>query len=192
MKKEILIFLSDNYADWEGSYICSELNHPDTGFVVKTLSLTNNPVKSMGGFTVIPDYTINDLPTDYHMLILVGGTSWSQRKNEAIKPIVDRCAEKKIPVAAICDACTFLADKGFLDNIKHTGNSANHLKEFAPHYKGTAHFVEKQAVSAEGFITANGTAAVEFSRGILTYFGLMKPKELENWFQMFKIGFYTK
>lgn len=37
MKKEILVFISDNYANWEGAYICSELNKSETGFVVKTL-----------------------------------------------------------------------------------------------------------------------------------------------------------
>ncbi|WP_152657979.1 hypothetical protein [Oceanobacillus sp. CFH 90083] len=60
-------------------------------------------------------------------------------------------------------------NKGYLDHIIHTGNSTAHLIEAAPDYKGKEHFIEKQAVSTEGFITANGTAAVEFSREILKY-----------------------
>ncbi|WP_077603535.1 type 1 glutamine amidotransferase family protein [Oceanobacillus sojae] len=191
MKKEILIFLSDNYADWEGAYICSELNSPETGYAVKTLSFSKNPVKSMGGFTVIPDYTINEMPTDFHMLIMVGGTSWAKGQNEAIKPVVDMCVKKKIPIAAICDACTFLADKGYLNHIKHTGNSTAHLIKGAPGYKGKEYFIGKQAVSTTGFITANGTAAVEFAREILKYFEIMEQAELKEWYQMFKKGFYT-
>ncbi|MCT1902968.1 type 1 glutamine amidotransferase family protein [Oceanobacillus sp. FSL W8-0428] len=191
MKKEILIFLPENYADWEGSYICSELNNPKTGYAVKTLSLSKNPVKSMGGFTVIPDYTINEIPENFHMLIMVGGTTWAKPQNEVVKSVVDMCVEKKIPVAAICDACTFLADKGYLDHIKHTGNSAAHLIKGAPGYKGKEHFIEKQAVSTKGFITANGTAAVEFAREILKYFEIMEQAELKEWYQMFKKGFYT-
>lgn len=98
MKKEVLVFLSEDYGDWEGAYICSELNKPETGFAVKTMEIEKKPVKSMGGFTVIPDYGI--------------------------------------PVAAICDACTFFADHGYLDHIGHTGNSLYYLKRYAENYKG--------------------------------------------------------
>ena len=58
MKKEILVFISENYADWESAFICSELNKPETGFTIKTLAIGKNPIISMGGFTVVPDYTI--------------------------------------------------------------------------------------------------------------------------------------
>lgn len=190
MKKEILVFISENYADWEGAYVCSELNKAETNFVIRTLAVSNTPVKSMGGVTVIPDYTVNELPASFEMLILIGGTSWSKGKNESVQPVVDLCVNMKIPVAAICDACTFLADKGYLDCIEHTGNSSAYLEEFAPHYKGRKHFIEKQAVSASGFITANGTAAVEFAKEILKYLEVMQQDRLENWYQKFKVGFY--
>lgn len=39
MKKEVLVFLSEDYGDWEGTYICSELNKPETGFAVKTMAI---------------------------------------------------------------------------------------------------------------------------------------------------------
>lgn len=190
MKKEILVFLSDNYADWEGAYVCSEINKPETGFVIKTLAVDTDTVKSMGGFTILPDYTVDTLPAQFEMLILIGGTSWLQGKNDRVQSVVDLCISKKIPVAAICDACTFLADKGYLDSIKHTGNSAEYLEQFATHYKGKAKFVEKQVVCANNFITANGTSAVEFAAEILKCLHVMEQDDLRNWFQMFKVGFY--
>lgn len=55
MKKEVLVFIFDGYADWESAYVCSELNAPETGFAIKTLSLDKEPKTSMGGFQVIPD-----------------------------------------------------------------------------------------------------------------------------------------
>lgn len=192
MKKEILVFISDNYADWEGSYICSELNKPETGFVIKTLAVSNTPIKSMGGFMVVPDYTTATIPGKFELLILIGGTSWLQGENDSVQPIIDLCVNRKIPVAAICDACTFLADKGYLDDIEHTGNSAEYLEQFAPQYKGKAHFIEKQVVSAEAFITANGTSAVEFAKEILKHLNVMEQDKLENWYQMFKVGFYKE
>lgn len=189
-KKEILIFLPDNYADWEGAYISSELNKPETGFIVKTLAVNKNPIKSMGGFTVIPDYTISEIPADFQMIILVGGTSWLNVENDEVKSVVDLCMEKKIPLAAICDACTFLAENGYLDHAKHTGNSLEYLKEFASNYQGSENFIEKQVVSTDGLITANGTAAVEFSIEILKYFDLMPQNELDELYQIFKVGLY--
>lgn len=190
MKKEVLVFISDNYADWESGYICAELNKPETGFIVKTLAVQKSPIQSMGGFTVIPDYSIAELPAQFHMLILIGGTSWMKRKNDDVKQAVDWCVEKGIPVAAICDASTFLADKGYLDHIEHTGNSLPYLEEYAPGYKGAEHFIEKQVVSNERFITANGTSAVEFAKEILSYLQVMPDEQLEEWYRLFKIGFY--
>lgn len=192
MKKEILIFISENYADWEGAYVCSELNKPETDFAIKTLAVSNIAIKSMGGFTVIPDYTVDTLPVHFEMLILIGGTSWLKGINDGVQPVVDLCVDKKIPVAAICDACTFLADKGYLDHIEHSGNSSAYLEQFAPNYKGTKHFVEKQVVSTGKFITANGTSAVEFAKEILKYLGVMQKDDLDSWYQMFKNGFYKE
>jgi putative intracellular protease/amidase len=192
MKKEILVFISENYADWEGAYVCSRLNKPETDFSVKTLAINKNPIKSIGGFTVIPDYSIQEIPADFHMLILIGGTSWLKGHNDDIKPVIDLCITKEIPVAAICDACTFLADKGYLDHIEHTGNSSEYLEKFAKNYKGTKYFIENQVVSAERFITANGTSAIEFAKEILNYFGVMQKEDLDDWYHLFKVGFYQK
>ncbi|WP_234405582.1 DJ-1/PfpI family protein [Paenibacillus sp. IHBB 10380] len=124
------------------------------------------------------------------MLILVGGTSWLKSENDDVKQVVDLCVEQGIPVAAICDASTFLADNGYLDDIEHTGNSLPYLEEYAPGYKGSKHFIEKQVVSKERFITANGTSAVEFAKEILSYLQVMPEDQLEEWYHMFKVGFY--
>ena len=107
MKKEILVFISENYADWESAFICSELNKPETGFIIKTLAMSKNPIISMLGFTVVPDYSITEIPLHFHMLILVGGTSWMKNKNDDVKQAVNLCIKNNIPIAAICDACTF-------------------------------------------------------------------------------------
>ena len=190
MQKEVLVFISDGYADWESAYICAELNKPGTGFTVKTLALDKSPKRSMGGFTVLPDYSVEDCPQDFRLLILVGGTSWLGNANGAILPVLDRCRERKIPIAAICDACTFLAAHGFLDDQAHTGNSLAYIREHAPSYRGAAYFEERQAVAADGLITANGTSAVEFAREILRRLGVMDEAQLETWYRMFKIGYY--
>ncbi|WZY00647.1 type 1 glutamine amidotransferase family protein [Bacillus sp. FSL W7-1360] len=192
MKEEVIVFISEGYADWEGAYICSELNKPNTKFVIKTAGITKEPIKSMGGFTVIPDYSIGELPPHFAMLILIGGTSWMTGQNDHIKSIIDTCVDKGILVSAICDACTFLANNGYLDHTAHTGNSLDYLAKFAPNYTGEKHFMARQVVSTDSFITANGTAAIEFSREILKYLGVMQEKELDEWYHWFKVGFYEE
>ncbi|WP_124065666.1 type 1 glutamine amidotransferase family protein [Clostridium sp. E02] len=192
MKQEILVFLSNGYADWEGSYLCSELNKPTTGYVVKTVALSKNPVTSLGGFRVIPDYSIKELPSRFTMLLLIGGTAWLLGENDSIKETVDTCINQNIPIAAICDASTFLANNGYLDHISHTGNSLDYLEEFAPNYKGRNHFVEKQVVSTEHFITANGTSAVEFAKAILNRLSIMPKEKLESWYHNFKVGYFKE
>lgn len=32
MKKEVLVFIFDGYADWESAYVSSELNAPESGY----------------------------------------------------------------------------------------------------------------------------------------------------------------
>lgn len=105
MKKEVLIFISDGYADWEAGYISAELNKPESEYKVRTVSLNGENVHSMGGFTVVPDYTIDSLPAQFEMLILIGGTGWQD--NSAIIPVVEQCIQDRTPLAAICDATTF-------------------------------------------------------------------------------------
>ena len=47
--KEVLIFITDGFADWEASYVSAELSKPGTGFRVKTIAIDQEPKVSMGG-----------------------------------------------------------------------------------------------------------------------------------------------
>lgn len=190
MKKEVLIFISNGYADWEAGYISAELNKPESEYKVRTVSLNSDNVQSMGGFTVIPDYNIDNIPSQFEMLILIGGIGW--KDNSAITPVIERCIQDRTPIAAICDATTFLAEHGYLDHIPHTGNSLDYLKEYAPNYKGHINFIEKQTVSSDDIITANGTAALEFTREILKKLKVMPLEQIDGWYNFFKNGFYQE
>ena len=76
MKKEILFVLLNEFADTESAYIASLLNfglEPGKAkYTVKTLSVTKEPIVSMGGFRVLPDYDLQDVPDDYAGLVLIG------------------------------------------------------------------------------------------------------------------------
>ena len=190
MKKEILTFIFDGYADWESAYICSELNSLETDYIVKTLSLDKEAKISMGGFHVVPDYSINDYPEKFEMLILIGGDAWMEEKNNDIKPIVDYAVENNIPVAAICGATFFMGENGYLDNRKHSSNTLEFLKLKAPHYKGDSNYIEKQAVSDCNVITANGTATLEFAKEIMLYLNIRSEDKINEWYEFHKLGNY--
>lgn len=190
MKREILVFIFDGYADWESAYICSELNGAETDYIVKTLSLDKEPKVSMGGFRIIPDYSVSDYPQNFEMLLLIGGDAWVKQKNNAVLPVVKYAVKHLIPVAAICNAANFMAENGYLDNIKHSGNTLSYMKSQAPHYNGDSNFVEKQAVYDSGIITANGTATLEFAKEIMLCLKIKSAEKIDEWYKFNKVGFY--
>ena len=192
MKKEILVFIFDGYADWESAYICSELNYAETGYTVKTLSLDKDPKISMGGFRIIPDYSVRDYPKKFSMLLLNGGDAWSEQKNNYIQPVVEYAVKQHILVAAICNATNFMAENGYLDNIIHSGNTLDYMNAQAPHYKGHSNFIEKQAVECSGIITANGTASLEFAKEIMLYLNIKPVEKINEWYKFNKLGFYKQ
>ncbi|MBU5473709.1 MAG: glutamine amidotransferase [Clostridiales bacterium] len=188
--KEVLVFIFDGFADWEPAYICAELNAPGTGYTVKTISFDKKAKVSMGGFHVIPDYAINDYPSDFSLLILTGGTAWIEQKNNGILPVVDYAISKHIPVGAICNAVNFMAENGYLDKIKHSGNTLEFMKAQAPHYKGDDNFLEVQAVCDSNIITANGSATLEFAKKIMELLDVKSEQARLEWYQLNKSGFY--
>ncbi|MDT9025614.1 type 1 glutamine amidotransferase family protein [Rossellomorea yichunensis] len=190
--KKVLVFVTDGFADWEASYVTAEINKPETGYQVQTIAIDKDPKVSMGGFTVLPDFSLQGAPLEFEMLIIPGGTGWREEKNQQAKQLVDYCFEHDIPVAAICDATTFLGIHGYLDHLKHTGNSLPYLKEGAPDYRGEENYIADQSVSDGCLITANGSGAVEFSRDILRKLGVLEGEELDRWYDIFKNGFIKK
>ncbi len=190
MKKEVLVFIFDGYADWEGAHICSELNTPETDYIIKTISLDKTPKISMGGFRIIPDYSINDFPKKFEILLLIGGYTWIEQKNNGIKPVVEYAVQNNIPVGAICSAVNFMAENGYLDHIRHTGNTLEFMKSQAPHYKGECYFSKEQAVCDSNIITANDTASLEFAREVMLYLNVKTVEEIDKWYKFNKLGMF--
>ena len=59
MKKTILFVILEQYADWEAAYLSSAIAMlGQDNYEIKTVSLTTNPVHSIGGFQVAADEKI--------------------------------------------------------------------------------------------------------------------------------------
>lgn len=191
MKKTVLLFLLSNYADWELGYVAAELNSDDDSnpYCVKTVGLTNDPVHSMGGLRVLPDYSLETVPEEYEALILIGGTGWRDSNSIEIVPFVKATLEKHKLVAGICDGSVFLAKHGFLNHVKHTSNSLEDLKEYASkEYTNAQEFLNDPAVADGTIITANGTAPLEFARLIFIKLHLDSEEVITKWYNYNKLG----
>ncbi|MEG1615941.1 MAG: type 1 glutamine amidotransferase family protein [Bacteroidales bacterium] len=196
MKKEILFILLDNFADWEGAYIAPNLNAgvepgSESKYIVKTVSVTKDPVVSIGGFKVLPDYGINDIPTDYAGILLIGGMSWFTPEAELIVPLVKDAIEKKKLVCGICNGSVFLGMHGFLNNVNHTSNGLEYLKQFAgANYTGESLYINEPSVRSGNIVTANGFSALEFCREILYALKADSPNKIERSYRMNKTGLW--
>lgn len=195
MKKEIIFVILNGFADWEAAHLAVCVN---TGvkpgrpvkYTAKTLSLTKDPVISIGGFRVLPDYDIHTLPEDYAGLVLVGGDNWFSPEAESIVPLVEKMVRENKLVAGICNASVFLGKHGFLNHVKHTSNTLDYLKNMAGEkYTGETNYIEKQAVCDGNIVTANGTAQLEFCREILYALNADEPEIIEESYSFYKKGF---
>ena len=187
-KNEILLVLTDRWCDWEASYIIAVANS-FSDYTVKTIAVDTDPKVSMGGVRAQVDYRIEDY-IDFHALaivILPGGLSWEENAYHEIAEFIRTVQEKKIPVAAICGATTFLSKHGFLDHVRHTGDSLE-LLQSQRGYHGQALYVPAQTVADGGIITANETAAVEFAYEIMKLLQLDSDEELAQWYDNFQNG----
>ena len=54
------------------------------------------PVSSIGGFKVLPDYGLNDMPENYAGLVLIGGMNWFSPLGELIVPLVEKAVKENI------------------------------------------------------------------------------------------------
>ena len=192
MKKNILLFVFDGFADWEAAYAATGITKSGQ-YNLKTLALDKNPKRSMGGMLVHPDldfFPETDLKdidkSTTAMLILPGGTSWEEGENLAIVDLVLHCVQHHIPVAAICGATFFLADLGLLNNIGHTSNDVNYLRYVSPLYRGEDRYINRPSVRSTGIITANGTAPIEFAKDIFVELGISDHENVSAWFHYFE------
>jgi len=196
MKKEIILIGLNEFADWEAAFIAPALHAGvapgrPTKYVVKTMSLTKEPIVSIGGVNMLPDYDLQTVSKDYAGIILIGGMQWFTPEAQQLLPIVEEAVKNGKLVAAICNASIFLGMNGFLDNVKHTSNTLEYLKSIAgAKYSGDDHYVNAQAVRDNNIITANGTGYLEFCREILYALEADTAEKIEEYYTFNKSGLY--
>lgn len=191
----VYIYVLDTLADWEIGYITSELNSgrffkKDAPRVsVKTVSLSKEPIKTMGGLTVVPDCEIADIAVaKSSVLILPGANTWNDPKHSAVIEAARELLSVGGTVGAICGATVALANCGLLDNRLHTSNGPGFLEMTAPDYKGQGFYVDKPSVADKNLITAAPTGALTWTKQIIEHLGVFQENTLKAWYEYFNTG----
>ncbi len=186
--REVLLFLTDRWADWEASFAIAEINSAPE-YVVKTIAKDKLPKTSIGGIRAGIDYVIADYQdtSALAMVILPGGFSWKEGPHGEIADFIRMVFQRNIPIAAICGATVFLGKHRFLDRVRHTGDDLDQFLN-EPGYHGSDFYVPVQLVRDKGFITANETASVAFAREIFKALQIDTEDEIEAWYDRFQNG----
>lgn len=191
----IYVYLLDTLADWETGYVTAELNSgrffkkgapPVT---VKTVGVSEKPVKTMGGLTVIPDCVVDDIAVnDKSVLLLPGADTWNNPVHEAIIKKAEALLSAGATVCAICGATAALADAGLLDSRPHTSNGAGFLETVSPGYRGQSFYVDEPSVADHNLITAGSTGPLLWAKQIIERLDVFLPETLNAWYAYFSTG----
>ncbi len=192
----VFVFLHDGYADWELGYLLPELQTPSpTPGVEKrcrsvvTFGLGSGAVTSLGGLVVQPQRCLRDVrPAEIDALILPGGIFWETFKEPPLDALVRETAACGAVLGAICAATGYLAQLGLLDDLRHSSNSLDFLRQRAPAYRGECLFQPDLATADRGLVTASGLGAVDFTYRLLLALEVYPREVCGVWLDAFKHG----
>ena len=192
MKKEVLFVLLNEFADWEVAFLAPCINQgvmpgSPIPYTVKTVSSSKEAVVSIGGLKVIPDYDPLSIPDDYAALVLIGGDKWFTDEADFVTLLVRKAIQDNKVIGGICNGSIYLGMQGVLNNVNHTSNGLDVLKQQAKEaYTGDKYYKEGIAVRDGNIITANGTQYLEFAKEVLIALSADTPSRIEECYDFFK------
>ena len=196
MSNEILYILLPDYAAHEAVYLSQAIASDDFAlkknpkYVNRCVAPILEPVTAISGFRTVPDYSFDAMPDEYAAIVLVGGFGWATPIADNVATIVRKAIDKGKIVGAICNAASFMAKHGFLNNIKHTGNGLEQLKMWGgSNYTNAEGYVNSQVVTDKNIVTANGSATLEFAKELLLLLKNDTPERIEMYYRFNKQGF---
>lgn len=183
MSKPVYLAVYNTLADWEPGHATAQLAR--AGYEIRTVGLTREPVTTVGGLRIQPDLALDDVrPADAALLILPGADLWDTGDELALFARKAReFLDAGVPVAAICGATAGMAREGLLDDRDHTSAISFYLA--ATGYGGGERYVEADAVTDGGLVTAGLTEPVAFAREILRLLKVYDDEAVDAWYRLF-------
>jgi len=185
--KAIYLLVVDGYADWEPAHAVAELRRQGQ-YRIETVGLSEAPVQSMGGITVLPSKHISEVnPADVAAFILPGGDRWESAPIEPeLEQLLRRLDSGGVPIAAICGATVAVTRLGLLRGRRHTSNGLEYIRAQVPEYADAGAYVDAPAVRDRKLITASGLGDVEFARELFEELEVMSAGDRSTWAQIFR------
>jgi putative intracellular protease/amidase len=185
--KAVYLLVVEGFADWEPAHAVAELRR-NGDYRVEAVGLTSSPVRSMGGISVLPSKTLQEVdPADVALFILPGGDRWEQVPIESqLEDTLKRLDGEGVPIAAICGATVAVSQLGLLRGRRHTSNGLDYLRSHVPGYAEADNYVDVPAVRDRKLITASGLADVEFAREIFEELEVLSPEDRATWAEIFR------
>ncbi len=191
MQKTAYLLVFDGLADWEPAHILCELRKSGQ-YEVKTAGFSLEPITTMGGVTILPDVTVEEIEAaDTAVFILPGGRMWEQQSNESLQVLLRNLHAQDVPLAAICGATLEIARAGLTHQVRHTSNILPYLQALVPTYGDYEYYVDESAVTDKNIITADGLSSVDFAREIIKLLGIYNEADADAWYGMYKHGIYA-
>ena len=185
--KAVYLLVVDGYADWEPAHAVAELRRQGQ-YRIETVGLSEAPVQSMGGITVLPSKQISEVnPADVAAFILPGGDRWESAPIEPeLEQLLRRLDSGGVPIAAICGATVAVTRLGLLRGRRHTSNGLEYIRAQVPEYADAGTYVDAPAVRDRKLITASGLGDVEFARELFEELEVMSAGDRSTWAQIFR------
>ena len=196
MKKIIFVIL-DKFANWELAYLSAALGNEQLGttqYTVLYASTDKEAKTSIGNLKALPDLSIWEIPEDISALVFIGAEgSWRNLSKEQTSQLLTLAKKVKANdkvLGAICDSARFCAVNGLLNDVKHTTNTFDEIKD-APLYTNGENFVltTNEAVNDHKVVTAKGDSALHFAVSVLRALGDIPEENIQFFYNLHTEGF---
>ncbi|HWO74470.1 MAG TPA: DJ-1/PfpI family protein [Bacillus sp. (in: firmicutes)] len=184
---KVLFFAFPQYADFEVAHPLFFLRKVAKADVT-TVTVDGKPVETVGGLTVMPQFSLSAIDvTDYDLVLLPGGDGIEKVLNESsLQEVLQAAYQNEIPIASICASAAFLAKAGLIKGTKFTCTSATYeqFNDLFSEGKYAATSVEM----GNRFITAKGTAFPEFTIAMGHMLGMWRDEKQADFAYQFCKG----
>ncbi|WP_312941628.1 type 1 glutamine amidotransferase family protein [Oscillibacter sp.] len=191
----IYVYVLDTFADWELGYVSAELysarffKKDAPKISLKTVGSSKEPIRTMGGLTVVPDCLIDEIVVaETSVLLLPGANTWNDPRHGSILEKAKELLAVGGTVGAICGATAALANIGLLNQRPHTSNGPGFLEMFARDYTGQSFYIDQPSVANHNLITAGSTGALLWAKQIIEHLNVFQTDTLKSWYEYFSTG----
>ncbi len=166
-KRTVGFVFVEGFADWEFGMLSGSVSEWFGGRAI-SLSPSPGPLKSIGGFRLIPDRGVASSDNlDLDAVAVIGSDTWSERDAPDIAPLLKDVLARGGIVGGICAGTLALARAGLFSGRKHTSNGPGWIETRLNSYAGSELYQDVPYAVRDGHVvsaagTASGTFAIAF------------------------------